>query len=1247
MSTERPFRRVLIANRGAIATRIVRTLERLGIASVAVYAEVDRDSLHVRAATQAVSLGDGPATDTYLDVARLLRIAADTGCDAIHPGYGFLSENADFVRRCETAGIAFIGPRADQIEAFGLKHAARALAERAKVPLLPGSALLSDRREALREAGRIGYPVMLKSTAGGGGIGMQVCRDATALDEAFERVQRLGTAHFSDGRAFLERYVGAARHVEVQVIGDGAGEVLAIGTRDCSAQRRHQKVLEECPAPHLSPTTREALARTAERLLAQVDYRNAGTVEFIVDAEDESFYFLEVNTRLQVEHGVTEAVYGIDLVECMLQVAAGAPPDLDAMRQRLVPHGHAVQVRLYAEDPGQDFRPSPGRLVDVHFPTDDVSVRVDTWVEAGIEVPASFDPLLAKLICHGEDRDAAMHSLRGALRATRLHGTETNLEWLIALADDATVAAGRITTERLRSFDPVLRRIDVLQAGTQSTLQSWPGRTGHWHVGVPPSGPFDSYSHRLLNRLLDNPVEASALEATLDGPTLRFSCRTRIAVGGDAEPRLDGAAMPSWTPVAVEPGQTLQLGRVARSGARLYLAIDGGFDCPAYLGSTATFTLGGFGGHAGRALRSGDVLRNLVDPSTDRAAGLPDELSDTTSATAPVPVGLRPIPSGHDEVRTLRVIYGPHGAPDFFTDADIETFFATVWRVHYQSSRTGVRLIGPKPDWARPDGGEAGLHPSNIHDNAYAFGTVDFTGDMPVILGPDGPSLGGFVCPATVISADLWKLGQLRDGHRLRFVPVSQEDAVALERDQSLALRSLSPIATDWRPAEPVSPIIGRLDVARCGEDVVYRAAGDHFLLVEYGPQEISVRRRFRVHALMDRLTRAHVPGLRELTPGIRSLQIHYDSQRVSRQEVLALLMATETELAGQLEELSVPSRIVHLPLSWDDIACHEAIEKYSQTVRPGAPWCPSNLEFIRRINGLEDVEAVKRIVFDASYLVMGLGDVYLGAPVATPVDPRHRLVTTKYNPARTWTAENSVGIGGSYLCVYGMEGPGGYQFVGRTLQVWNRARSTADFAQPWLLRFFDQIRFHEVTHEELTELRAGFVLGQHALRIEETRFDLAAHERLLDTEAASIERFRTVRQAAFAAELAEWHANDQFEFVSAADAEQQAGTPEAANPLQGCSARACVLESPVTGSLWRLEAALDQRVQAGQPLMILESMKMEIVMHAPVTGRLTKLLVAEGRHVTAGAPLAVLEPEPASDTRSDTAPSALTGDAA
>ncbi|MDB6101524.1 MAG: urea carboxylase, partial [Gammaproteobacteria bacterium] len=1066
------FDKVLIANRGAIACRIVRTLQRMGIGSVAVYSEADRHSLHVAAADEAVLLGPSAPAESYLRQDKLIEAARTSGAGAIHPGYGFLSENAAFAASCEAAGIAFIGPTPAQIRDFGLKHRARALAGESGLPLLPGSGLLSSVAEALEAAERIGYPVMLKSTAGGGGIGMKLCRDAAQLSAAYSSVERLARSHFSDGGLFVEKYISHARHIEVQLFGDGAGTVIALGERDCSMQRRNQKVVEEAPAPGLSDSARERLCGAAIRLGQAVGYRSAGTVEFVYDISTGEFYFLEVNTRLQVEHGVTEAVMGVDLVEWMIRVAAGEPPALAAYRPAA--RGHAIQARLYAEDPSRNFRPSSGPLSFVTMPTD---VRVDTWIETGSEVSSFYDPLLAKIIVHGLTRESALTQLDEALAQTSVYGIETNLDYLRTAISTPTFQAGEQFTRFLPTLAFPARSVEVLRAGTHATVQDHPGRIRFWNVGVPPSGPMDDLAFRLANQIVGNTPGLAGLELTGKGPTLQFGVDSVVALTGACmTAELDGLPVPFWQPIRVTAGSVLSLGGIRGAGARSYVAVKGGFDVPEYLGSRSTFTLGQFGGHVGRALRTGDVLR-LMRSACD------------LDGCAALAAGAIPVYGSHWDIA---VTYGPHGAPDFFTQSDIDTLFETHWEVHYNSSRTGVRLIGPKPQWARADGGEAGLHPSNIHDNAYALGAIDYTGDMPVILGPDGPSLGGFVCPAVIVPADLWKLGQLRPGDTLRFQPMARN----------------------------ASPILFQTDGSTDRVAVSYRHSGEDYLLIEYGPPVLDLELRFRVQALMDSLARLNEPAIIDLTPGIRSLQVHYDSRALPEAKLQRWLLEAEERLPS-IDALEVPSRIVHLPLSWDDPATRVAIERYMQSVREDAPWCPSNIEFIRRMNGLDSAEDVRRIVFDASYLVMGLGDVYLGAPVATPLDPRHRLVTTKYNPARTWTPENAVGIGGAYLCVYGMEGPGGYQFVGRTVQMWNRYRVTEDFrdGKQWLLRFFDQIRFYPVSATELMRMRADFPYGRVRLDVQQTTLRLRDYRQFLADNAASIAQFKARQQAAFEAE--------------------------------------------------------------------------------------------------------------------------------
>jgi urea carboxylase len=1210
------FTKVLIANRGAIACRIIRSLRSLGLKSVAVYSEADADSAHVSQADEAVCIGPAPAALSYLNAERILAVARETGAGAIHPGYGFLSENPGFAEACEAAGIAFIGPTPQQMLAFGLKHTARALAEEHRIPLLPGSGLLADLQAATSEALRIGYPVMLKSTAGGGGIGMRLIRDEAEMAPAFEAVQRLAQANFKDAGLFLEKFVERARHVEVQLFGDGLGKVIALGERDCSAQRRNQKVVEETPAPHLDAATRAALLEAAVRLGEAVSYRSAGTVEFVLDADTQAFYFLEVNTRLQVEHGVTEQVTGVDLVSWMVQLARGDKFELSAP----APQGASIQVRLYAEDPARNFQPSAGRLTEVVFPDD---ARIETWVCTGSEVPPNYDPMIAKLIVTGRDRADAVQKLQLALASSRLAGIETNLRYLRAIAASDVFVNGQIVTRSLADFDYHPDAFEILESGVQTTVQDWPGRQGYWDVGVPPSGPMDDLAFRFANRLVGNADHAAGLECTMSGPTIRFHHDCMIAVCGAAmRTTLDGNPVDLWQSVTVKAGSILKIGAVASGGGnRAYLAVRGGIDVPAYLGSRATFTLGQFGGHAGRTLRMGDMLHVGADMVQSEARSL---------AAAAVPV--------YADAGTpweIAVLYGPHGAPDFFTPDDITSFFGTAWQVHYNSSRTGVRLIGPKPVWARHDGGEAGLHPSNIHDNAYAIGAIDFTGDMPVILGPDGPSLGGFVCPAVVVAAERWKLGQLRPGDSVRFHCVTPDQALALQDAQDRWVATLdapTPSASILQNtaqqselfSPPGSPVVFQRAATAGRPGIVVRQAGDRYLLVELGDHKLDIALRMRIHALHSALQKRGLDGIVDLTPGIRSLQLHFEPRLINRAALLEAIAGADDAL-GDTGDLTVPSRTVYLPLSWDDSATRLAIEKYMQSVRPDAPWCPSNIEFIRRMNGLDSIEDVQRIVFDASYLVLGLGDVYLGAPVATPVDPRHRLVTTKYNPARTWTPENAVGIGGAYMCVYGMEGPGGYQFVGRTLQMWNRWRDASSGAlafetgKPWLLRFFDQIRFYPVSEQELLQIRRDFPAGRYPLRIEEGEFSMRAYSEFLAANAEDIGRFKTRQQDSFEAERERWRVQGQAEYVD--ETEVAAVVADEFVLPEGASA----ICTPVPGSVWKVQVREGDVVREGDTMLVVESMKMEFAVAAPFSGTVLRIRCAEGNAVSAGQEVAVL----------------------
>ncbi len=1182
------FKKVLIANRGEIAVRISRTLRKMGIQVVAVYSEADRGAPHVLEADESYFLGPSSVDESYLNMPRLLEIISESRAEAVHPGYGLLSENAEFAEKVEKTNCRWLGPSPESMRQFGLKHAARDLAQKAGVPLCPGTDLIQNVSEALQASREIGFPLMLKSTAGGGGIGMTVCHSEEEIEKTFETVVRQAQANFGDGGVFLERFVESARHIEVQLFGDGKGNVISLGDRDCSAQRRNQKVVEETPAPGLTEAKRAELFEAAINLGKIVNYRSAGTAEFLYDIEREEFYFLEVNCRLQVEHGVTELVTGVDLVEWMVRLGAGEDPI-----QPVTPSGAAIEARVYAEDASKNFLPSAGLITRASFPQ---GVRCDTWISDGTEVSSFYDPLLAKIQVRGETREDALAQLQEALKETRIGGIRTNLDYLQVIVGSEDFQAGGVSTKWLLTLSFKPRIISVQKGGTMTTVQDWPGRIGFWDVGVPPSGPMDSLSLRMANRLVGNAEEAPGLEITLTGPNLHFNMDVTVALVGG---RLKGNSIPQNEPVKVFAGQVLEVGELD-IGCRAYLAIAGGIDVPEYLGSCSTFTLGQFGGHGGRALLPGDVLE--IGEMPPKVSLLEEQERHWPVITHEWEIG---------------VLYGPHGAPDFFLDEDIEEFFAASWEVHFNSARTGVRLIGPKPKWARPDGGEAGLHPSNLHDNAYAIGAVDFTGDMPVILGPDGPSLGGFVCPVAIIEAELWKMGQLKPGDRVKFRPVSMASAreMAQQVDSWIKVGGAYP---ELPPAKRESVFVGESEVQ--GEQVRIRRQADEYVLLEIGEMVLDLRLRFLVHLLYEWLGKEEREGFVDVTPGIRSLQVHYDPWKITEAELVKILLKGLTELPA-LEDAKVSSRVVHLPLAWDDPSTQLAIDRYMKGVNPEAPWCPSNIEFIRRINGLESREQVKEIVYSAEYLVMGLGDVYLGAPVATPLDPRHRLVTTKYNPARTWTPENAVGIGGAYLCIYGMEGPGGYQFVGRTVPIWNRFNETPVFKKdaPWLLEFFDRLSWYEVSSEELLEIRRQMLTGEYVPRIEDETFRLGEYLTFLEEESESISSFRDLQREAFSAERQRW---EEAGLNMASMEEVEVESEEIELP-EGCE----FLESPMAGSVWQVLVEDGKDLAEGEVGVVLEAMKMEMSVPVLRKVQVESVLVKPGAMVKAGDPLLILRP--------------------
>lgn len=518
------FSKILIANRGEIACRVIRTAQQLGVQCVAVYSAADRQAQHVLLADEAIYIGPSPASESYLQTDRILAAAQQTGAQAIHPGYGFLSENEEFAAACEAAGIRFIGPPPAAIAAMGSKSAAKNIMAEAGVPLVPGyHGDDQDPDLILAEAHKIGFPVLLKAAYGGGGKGMRVVQDESEFAAALASARREAKASFGNDKMLVEKFIEQPRHVEIQVFCDQHGAAVYLGERDCSVQRRHQKVIEEAPAPGMTPATREAMGDAAVRAAQAIDYVGAGTVEFLFDAEH-NFYFMEMNTRLQVEHPVTELVTGVDLVAWQLQVAAGGR--LPLAQQDISLAGHAFEARIYAENANDNFMPSTGQVEHLRFPSDSTHVRVDAGIVAGDEITTFYDPMIAKLIVWDEDRNRALHRLRQALRQTQIAGVTTNLDYLYQIADHSAFKSGDFSTRFIEEYGAEL-------ASATSTL---PVTNAHaitaalmLEPGQQPRDPWQSRIGWQLNSPARQRIrlgwqeEIISLQATYDSGAWRFT----------------------------------------------------------------------------------------------------------------------------------------------------------------------------------------------------------------------------------------------------------------------------------------------------------------------------------------------------------------------------------------------------------------------------------------------------------------------------------------------------------------------------------------------------------------------------------------------------------------------------------------------------------------------------------------------------------------------------------------------------
>ena len=619
------FRTILIANRGEIACRVMRTAQRLGIRTVAVYSDADRDALHVRLADEARRIGPPAARESYLNGEAIIRAARESGAEAIHPGYGFLSENQAFARACATAGIVFIGPSPDAIAAMGDKSAAKRLMEGAGVPLVPGyHGEGQDPKMLAWEAGRIGFPVLIKASAGGGGKGMRIVRRDAEFADALASCQREAKSSFGDERVLVERYLERPRHIEVQVFGDSQGNVVHLFERDCSVQRRHQKVLEEAPAPGMTDSRRREMGEAAVAAAKAIHYSGAGTVEFIAE-QDGRFYFMEMNTRLQVEHPVTEMITGLDLVEWQLRVAAGEP--LPRKQQELAIRGHAIEARIYAEDPGRGFLPSTGRLAHLSFPLQSPAVRVDTGVETGAVITPHYDPMLAKLIAWGEDRGAALARLRAALAQCEVAGVTTNVEFLGRVVASRAFAAGELDTGLIERNRDALFPVEIpasdealATAALAELLLERDGARQRARASGDPHSPWHEVDGWRLNQESHHDFAFSSGESTYP-VTVRFLAEgQRVAIGG-REYALDGEYLADGELLIRLDGRSFKA-RALRDGTDWHVFTDGGYQRLALRGELEGLDVDAGGGSLAAPM-PGKIVAVMVKPGDKVEKGAP------------------------------------------------------------------------------------------------------------------------------------------------------------------------------------------------------------------------------------------------------------------------------------------------------------------------------------------------------------------------------------------------------------------------------------------------------------------------------------------------------------------------------------------------------------------------------------------------------------------------------------------------
>lgn len=724
--------------------------------------------------------------------------------------------------------------------------------------------------------------------------------------------------------------------------------------------------------------------------------------------------------------------------------------------------------------------------------------------------------MLAKIIHHAPSREQAVEELRDVLAHSTICGPPTNLDFLLAILQSPEFEAGNTITQFLSKFHFRPPVIDVLAGGSYTLVEDHPGRPTIGR-GFGHGGPMDPVAFQLANALVGNPLGKEGLEITLTGPDLRFLGDAVVALtGAPIAATLDGAPFPMWQRMRISAGQRLTIGKTtSTSGCRAYLAVYGGFlNVAEWFGSKATVPMTLVGGYQGRPLRTGDLLRIV------------DEIPSELDAREPVSVPPSLVPA-YAEAWDIQVMHGPY-CEGYLAPEDLDMFYGTAWEISHNSARGGIRLIGPRPKWARPDGGDGGSHPSNVIEYGYPMGGINFTGDEPVIFPADCPDFGGFVVPFTVVKADYWKMGQLQAGNKVKFHPVSLEAALERRRKtdafvqnvtqglSSGAFGHVQALDTETPPpapsvAEPA--LIKLLEATSTRPKVSYRQGGDDYLLVDYGDGSFDINHKCRTTALKRRLEAGAGPirfsatgeGIYNTVCIGNSMMLYYNGLAVPQAAILAHLIRLEDDL-GDLGALRLPNRTFVLPLTFTHRRLAEAVERYIANQRPYASYLPDTFRFVAENNGISPAD-FRRLWLAAEFVCVGVG-FFMALPECLPADPRHRLNAPKMNPSRTFTPEGTVSWGGSCLAIYPVDSPGGYMMTGMTIPGVDTLGYKKGFSRdrPWMFEDMDVLTFEEVSEDEYDRQMALFRSGRYEFKIRETTFDMRAHNEMLREVASEVE---------------------------------------------------------------------------------------------------------------------------------------------